>query len=1179
MLRYRFLKTNKLNPNAAVEDNCNIWRDVVNGEKIVIHSCADMSYDVFNNHEELKDFIEALPASERNFHEVIYGARRQKIKFDLDMGRDLLDEYIMSLCSLNARWDGGPNFDATLEYVMNVLPDFPAEPTFHDIAAVRILAIVLELIVRIANGRCPPEEEGETIELGDFAIFTSSDYKTKWSFHIVCTSYYMPDCFYAQAFTNYLLNVIDSTRTRHILASIDKNVNKVVQNFRILGCCKASSPNRVKKCSPRFTFEDSLITYTDDCLGPHYCDALRIQAEELRAKTPGAGNGGEMPDDPEILAIIEECAPNCEDYEQVLNGDLEFEPMGRDGDRIFINFSNAGGRHNCSLCSRHHTGDPRTMAWVVNADGSVHWICRRTPGLSRELRGPTGTGAPIQIQAPVVSFAEKMQKKLSNFARPDAQVDPKMLPKSPIKLTYVDAELLADFVFEHTLVVKAQMGTGKTQATIRYIKAQLAKNPNFRVLFVSSRKSLTAEFKRVFESIGPIGIYTEKDFRTKQHMIVQYESLRKVRGLVGIGSVFGLVVLDELEQTYSCSDNVSGQKSANSFHTNFGALESALKYIPKCIVLDATIGPRSISLMLRKRPGYEVIINTHASKRGINFDYYESEPDLERSILRGVAEGKKIVITTTSKKWGTKIENTIKKAYEKAHGREIALLHINGDNSSKAEIKEILSNVNAHVGNYSVFIYTQTITAGVSITIEHFDELYQYCSTRSADVQTAIQMIGRVRNIRKYSAYVKPSAYSGVKALTREKAFELYCAISKNIRAGKLEHIAEARRIKKLIKEGHEVSDVDKTMAERWKFAYDIESIIELEDLLESAGPFRDTTKEEWAPMTTPYLEFRMPQWIHASFCNSNFDAYYLSFIREMGFIINYIPKSGIKDNAEEKEIKAAARESEKAAALLENADIAALLTAPPVVVGEVEVDALSVAIMNAEAEEKRVVDQEAKQTLQGNIRKMKRVRFVGCKNPANIQNALDSYNQIFMLEKLRERTGVKDFESLVLSKSEFDKDRVLDSVTWRFAEWEEYDRGAKDVYNVGEVEGAKKARLAILGLKLLEVLGYIVNGPLRPELINAASPYKNRASFVEKSREIADFMKANADELEWANRQKSANRKTYKTISEGVNSVLAGLGWRIMLVNPKDKNSNVILAPVKCAKYDTAAGRYVLSE
>jgi len=79
--------------------------------------------------------------------------------------------------------------------------------------------------------------------------------------------------------------------------------------------------------------------------------------------------------------------------------------------------------------------------------------------------------------------------------------------------------------------------------------------------------------------------------------------------------------------------------------------------------------------------------------------------------------------------------------------------------SSAADRKDF-DDVNKVWANVDILIYNSTISAGCSFKLLHFTCVFGYFSSMSTDYKTAIQMMGRVRNIstREYHIFINPRA-------------------------------------------------------------------------------------------------------------------------------------------------------------------------------------------------------------------------------------------------------------------------------------------------------------------------------------------------------------------------------------------------------------------------------------
>jgi len=90
-------------------------------KKIFIWNSRNTRFYVFDSVEELKNFILSKPQSERTYHEVIFGQRPQKIKFDIDKANPEAFKEIM--LAIKKVWKEKYNLNADI-FVFTTSPDY-----------------------------------------------------------------------------------------------------------------------------------------------------------------------------------------------------------------------------------------------------------------------------------------------------------------------------------------------------------------------------------------------------------------------------------------------------------------------------------------------------------------------------------------------------------------------------------------------------------------------------------------------------------------------------------------------------------------------------------------------------------------------------------------------------------------------------------------------------------------------------------------------------------------------------------------------------------------------------------------------------------------------------------------------------------------------------------------------
>lgn len=207
-LKFRFIKekegrdpSNCLESSISLEDPRPIIRDEITEY-----------YYVFDSWADFLNWREQIPQRERCFHEVIFGKRPQRLKFDID---DL---------------------------------DDPAR--LHDITE----AILDELYASYF------EIDGIMATDKHLLITSStSEEEPKNSYHIIIYPYAVENNEEAKEFTKKVINRLPKETAKYI----DATINKSVQNFRLMGSIKPNS-TRIKKImaaeETREDFMNSIIT-------------------------------------------------------------------------------------------------------------------------------------------------------------------------------------------------------------------------------------------------------------------------------------------------------------------------------------------------------------------------------------------------------------------------------------------------------------------------------------------------------------------------------------------------------------------------------------------------------------------------------------------------------------------------------------------------------------------------------------------------------------------------------------------------------------------------------------------------------------------------------------------------------------------------------------------------------
>jgi hypothetical protein len=297
-----------------------------------------------------------------------------------------------------------------------------------------------------------------------------------------------------------------------------------------------------------------------------------------------------------------------------------------------------------------------------------------------------------------------------------------------------------------TLLIKSNMGTGKTKQLVEYIKDV---PQEIYIIFVSFRRSFTTEIRK---KLGASFV----DYREVQdkkiiasRVVIQFESLHRLELPIGKRT---LLVLDE-------SESIIGQMENRQMITA-GTLRSCWEHFQwlvtnatKMVAMDAFADYRTYALLRETRKSVHMHYNTYAKTQDVPQDtmYFEHTVFLKKVYEAAkTARESPFVVISTSKKQADAMRTAIHIRCPKANIKSYT-------SDSTAEERKDFEDVNTAWKDVDVLIYTSTISAGCSFEERRFGKVFAYFSDHSVDYKTAIQMLGRVRNIesREYHIFIR----------------------------------------------------------------------------------------------------------------------------------------------------------------------------------------------------------------------------------------------------------------------------------------------------------------------------------------------------------------------------------------------------------------------------------------
>ena len=290
------------------------------------------------------------------------------------------------------------------------------------------------------------------------------------------------------------------------------------------------------------------------------------------------------------------------------------------------------------------------------------------------------------------------------------------------------------------LFIKSKMGSGKTTASINYIKNVDS------FLIISSRRSLTYtiynKFKEQNIDITNYIDSTNNSIQLTKKLIISPDSLHKIGFPL---SQFDFIWIDECVSLFNYINNTPYLNTNNIIII----LQYLLQKSKNILFTDADLNNNIISFynLLCKKKYYYIQYNY---KNNINTKYilYDNE---EKTLLMSIKDNlqlnKNIYICCDTLEKTKFIYNYI---IDLNIINESDLLLLNSETNSSI----IKKNVNDFWIQFKVIIVSPSIVYGVDFNLEHIHIVYSFIKGITITARESIQQIHRIRNIINNTIYI-----------------------------------------------------------------------------------------------------------------------------------------------------------------------------------------------------------------------------------------------------------------------------------------------------------------------------------------------------------------------------------------------------------------------------------------
>lgn len=646
---------------------------------LLIWNSTDHKYYNFHTPADLHAFSTSLHPDERTLHERFHEKTRQKLHLDVDDQNNILDNNIIY------------HITTKMVEVFNTLyaPDF----------------IMIDKIL-VSSSSCP----------------------NKNSFHLIvqgfCVDYYKE----AKLFAERVCSLLEP----EIAATIDIGHHKKRTGLRIAESVKIDKViesgittiiTRPKRIPIGFTFEDTLITHTENC---KLVTAGATLTRYLEDKQTQQSHQSQFPPikDTEVQTILDAIPQKYK-----INSTLRKVK----GNQLF--FYRTGASY-CEICNREHTNDNTQIITVIKNKLFLGCFRGGTPihiGNINNINTTKKTKTKKQPKNRLENAAELFAKpptttilKLNNTPN---NVIYQYKPTAPNNQgCYMEEYPITNG--KQTLLVKAPMGAGKTKTLITYINIIKPRS----ILMISFRQTFSIEMGGRMKLISYQHIAGEITSQKHPFVIVQYESLHRV----ATNSHYDLIIIDEIESVIEQSISKTNKKNLKLNYSNFRVL---LKSCDRLVCMDAYLSQPTVDIIQTLRSDITLHINTIVLSDATHYITTDRVSAVKK-VFDLLAEGAKIVIPSTEFAFTKSLHAQIIKKFPE---KKIKIYNVETPGDIKAAD---FSNVNDCWNDLDVLIYTPTLLAGVSFENHHFTHSISFWNTTSANVYSCLQMNNRIRNIQ-----------------------------------------------------------------------------------------------------------------------------------------------------------------------------------------------------------------------------------------------------------------------------------------------------------------------------------------------------------------------------------------------------------------------------------------------
>ena len=313
---------------------------------------------------------------------------------------------------------------------------------------------------------------------------------------------------------------------------------------------------------------------------------------------------------------------------------------------------------------------------------------------------------------------------------------------------YKSSKYIEDIHFNisNTLFIKSSMGSGKSTATVNYIK----KNNIDTFLIFSCRRTLTYS---IYEKLKANNIHVDNYMSTSNQkiklskkLIISPNSIHKINFPL---LKFDFIWIDEgVSFMYYLGSHLFIDKSLKT--NTIIIIEWLLKNCKKLLITDADLNHNIIQFYLYFRnisyTNYYIYDNLNTTNQ---YNIIENESDILTNLKNHISTNKNIYICCDTLK-KTKFIYDFILNLNIINSNDILLYN----SESNTNYDKEMYTVNDFWNKFKVVIVSPKVVFGVDFNISYFDYVYAFYKCTTLTVRECYQQLHRIRNIRMNQLYI-----------------------------------------------------------------------------------------------------------------------------------------------------------------------------------------------------------------------------------------------------------------------------------------------------------------------------------------------------------------------------------------------------------------------------------------